>query len=200
MGKAVTIVLSGLAGAAIGGCVVYVCLDRKFEKIFNSEVEARDSEIESLRNEISTLQKKVAVKNETEKEKRTVPNNAVVPSVDPNSLIFAEDGDGTESSIPDDDKSLNDIRFISKRDYEDDDDYEKEEIEYYMFDGVITQDDEVLESEEFEAVCGTTVLPLLRKDKSLARWSSAGDNEIYIRNENYCTDYKVSRHHKAYEV
>ena len=200
MNKVLSMILCGLAGATIGGGITYVCVDKKFEKIFDSEIESYENELNELRGELTSLQKKVAIKNDTEKEKKAVPTGAVVPTVDPNSLIFKEESDGTEEALTVQESLPNDIRFISKMDYEDDDDYEKEEIEYYMFDGTITQDNEVLEDDEFENVCGTSALPLLRKDKSLARWSSADDNELYIRNEEYCTDYKIVRHHKAYDT
>lgn len=194
MSKVLTIVISAACGAALGGGAVYVYLNKKYEGIMEREMSAADEEIERLEKEVTRLQKQTADKLAKSKEDI---KNAVIPEKDPNSLIFEEDENGDEVDITED-SSSNDIRFISMRDYEDDEDYEKEEFEYYMFDGTIVQDDEVLSVEEFEQVCGGLAMPLLRKDRSLARWSSGSDNELYIRNEEYCTDYKINRHHSAY--
>lgn len=197
MNKAIDIVIGSVIGAAIGGGIVYFYLNKKYDVIFEKETQSYRDEIDELRESNKTFQKRLA--NTLGKDKEEFFEKEHVADVDPDQLeeIITDEEESVDVDEPL--KKSNDIRFISKKDYEDDDNYEKEEFEYYMGDGVIIQDEEELEPEEFEEVCGNAVLPLLKKDKSLSRWSSGGDNEIYIRNELYATDYRIKRHHTAYD-
>ena len=192
MNKIIAIIFGCVIGAGIGGGVTYLCLNRHYDRIFESETDTYRSKIDELEKANQDFQKRLANKLEGTKEGFFESNNVVVvddpDSFDTNDNLY----------VTPDKKSRQSIRFISKKDYDDDDDYEKELFEYYMLDGTILQNEEVLEVIEFEEVCGNAVIPLLKKDKSLARWSSADDNELYIRNEEYNTDYKIVRYHKAY--
>lgn len=196
MNKAIYIVIASVCGAALGGGLAYVYLNKKYDVVFEKETESYRNEISDLRECCDRLQKSTARKLYKTKEEMMSEEHIVAP--DPDSLIV-DDGEDEENNIEVEPANTSgDIRYISRKDYEDDDDFEKETIEYYMADGTIVQDEDVLETDEFEEVCGNSVLPLLRKDKSLSRWSNAGDNELYIRNEGYGTDYKIKRYHKAY--
>lgn len=197
MNKAIYIVIASVCGAAIGGGLAYVYLNKKYDVVFEKETESYRKEIGELRECCSSLQKRTARKLYKTKEEMMSEEHMVAP--DPDSLIIDSDDDEDNNVDIEPTNKSGDIRFISIKDFEDDDDFEKETIEYYMGNGVIVQDDDVLEDEEFIEVCGDSVLPLLRKDKSLSRWSNAGDNEIYVRNEEYGTDYKIKRHHMSYD-
>ena len=194
MNKLLYIVIGCVGGAAIGGGIAYVYLNKKYDVVFEKETESYRAEIDELRSNYDDLQKNTARK--LYKKKEEFFENDKFVSVDPDDII--EDSDEEENIDVEPTNKTTDIRFITKKDYEDDEDYEKEEIVFYMADGVITQDEDILEEDEFFEVCGDRVLSLLREDKSLSRWSAAGDNELYIRNEGYSTDYKIKRYHKAY--
>lgn len=196
MNRAIFVMIGSVIGAAIGGSAAYVYLNKKYDGVFDKETEAYRNEIDELRKSNNEFQIRLAGKNRDKKEE-FFENEKVVEVDDPDSLIIDEDDDNDGYDAEPTTKAK-DIRFISQKDYEDDDDYEKEEFKYFMSDGVITQDDEILEPEEFEQVCGSTALILLKKDKSM-KPTSGSDNELYIRNEQYDTDYKVVRYHSSYE-
>jgi hypothetical protein len=193
MNKMIFIAIGSIIGAAIGGGVAYVYLNKKYDVVFEKETESYRNEIEELKKINYGFQKNEANKLYTKKEEFFKDQKVV--DVDPDSLVKDEEDEDFDSEPT---KKSGDIRFISKKDFDDDDDFEKEYFDYYMGNATIVQNDEELSVEEFEEVCGNTVLPLLKKDRSLARWSSAGDNEIYIRNERYCVDYKITRLHEVY--
>ena len=194
MNKLLYIVIGCVGGAAIGGGIAYIYLNKKYDVVFEKETESYRAEISELRSNYDDLQKNTARK--LYKTKEEFFDNDKFASVDPDDIV--EDSEDEENIDVEPTNKTTDIRFITKKDYEDDEDYEKEEIVFYMADGVITQDEDILEEDEFFEVCGDRVLSLLREDKSLSRWSAAGDNELYIRNEGYSTDYKIKRYHKAY--
>lgn len=185
-------------GVFLGGGASYIYLNKKYEKVLDTETETYIDEIEDLRTQLHSLKKE---KTDTLNKAKEVIASTKLNISDSSNDIVEDDTDEEDDHYDAEDvkKGPNTIRFISARDFEDDSDYEKEEIKYFMSDGIISQNDEILEPEEFEMVCGPSVLPLLRKDKSLSRWSSGGDNEIYIRNEEHITDYKVRRYHKSYD-
>ena len=195
MNKTIYILIGSLIGAAIGGGGAYLYLNKKYDVVFEKETEVYRTELEDLRSKNSDLNKRLVAKlGKGKAEFFESEGVATIPDdIDVNNITDDDEGYDAEPT-----SKNNDIRFISRKDYDDDDDYEKEVFEYYMGNNVITQDNDILEQEEFEEVCGTSVLPLLRKDKSLSRWSSAGDNEIYVRNEKYDTDYKILRHHLSF--
>jgi hypothetical protein len=198
MNKAVYIAIGSAIGAALGTFITYIVLEKQYDVVFEHETQSYRDEIDKLRDENGTLNKRLV--NKLGKEKAKFFEEEHVSDSVPNELLnndISEEDDDSYDIEPT--KKEGSIRFISKKDYEDDDDFEKETFEYYMGNGVIIQDNDILESEEFEEVCGNAVLPLLRKDKSLSRWSSAGDNEIYIRNEQYNTDYRIKRHHSSFD-
>lgn len=202
MNKSIAIVIGSIVGAAIGGGVVYVYLNKKYDVIFERETESYREEISELKETNETLNKRLVAKlGKAKAEFFDKENVADVDQISIDDLTADEEAEDDDEEYDSESvkKTSNDIRFISKKDYDDDDEYEKEVFEYYMSDGVILQDEEVLDAEEFEEVCGNAALPLLKKDKSLSRWSSGGDNELYIRNEMYATDYKIKRYHKAYD-
>lgn len=193
MNKMIFIAIGSVIGAAIGGGIAYVYLNKKYDVVFEKETESYRNEIEELKKINYEFQKNEANKLYTKKEEFFKDQKVV--DVDPDSLVKDEEDEEFDSEPT---KKSGDIRFISKKDFDDDDDFEKEYFDYYMGNAIIVQNDEELSIEEFEEVCGKTILPLLKKDRSLARWSSAGDNEIYIRNERYCVDYKITRLHEVY--
>ena len=199
MNKSIYILVSAVIGAAIGGGCAYFYLNKKYDVVFDKETESYRDEIESLREENTSLHKRLV--NKLGKDKAEFfENEHVADDVPDEMLDISEEDEEDDDEGYDSEPTKKDgtIRFIYKKDYEDDDDYEKETFEYYMANSIIVQDNDILEPEEFEEVCGTNALPLLRKDKSLSRWSSAGDNELYIRNENFNVDYKIKRYHMAF--
>ncbi len=198
MNKLIYVIIGSMIGAGIGGGIAYVYLNKKYDVVFEKETESYRSEIDTLRESNYALQKAQA--NKLYSKKEDFFKNENVADVDAKDV----DNDNTSDIDDSDDfdaeptKKSGEIRFISRKDFDDDDDYEKEYIEYYMGNDYIIQNDEVLDEEEFDEVCGSSAISLLKKDKSLARWSNADDNELYIRNERYGVDYKIVRFHKSY--
>jgi hypothetical protein len=200
MNKIGMIVIGCIFGAVLGGGASYVYLNKRYSKVLETEAKTYVDEISDLRSQLHDLKKeKTKELNDAKEVIATEKLKIVDNSDDIIEDVTDEDEEDDHYDAEDIRRGPNNVRFISARDFEDDTDYEKEEIKYFMSDGVISQNDEILEPEEFELVCGTSVLPLLRKDKSLSRWSSGGDNEIYIRNEEHITDYKIRRYHKSYD-
>lgn len=197
MNKIVWVLVGSAIGAGIGGGVAYLYLNKKYDVIFEKETAADKEEIEELRRINTELQKAQANKLYTKKED-FFKDEKVASNIDPDELISDEEAEEDEYDA-EPTKKTGDIRFISKKDFDDDDDYEKEYIEYYMGNSTIVQNDEILDADEFTEVCGLAAFSLLKKDRSLARWSSAGDNELYIRNEQYGVDYKIKREHMDYD-
>lgn len=195
MSKAIYIAIASVCGAALGGGIAYVYLNKRYGNVFDSEIEAYREEIDNLKKSNKDFQSRLADKLKDTKE-AFFDKEKVVEVDDPDSLVIDED-DEDEGYDAEDTSKSNDIRFISLKDYEDDDDYEKEEFKYFMPDGVISQNNEILEDEEFIEVCGPTALKMLRKDKSL-KSASGDDNKLYIRNEQYDTDYEITRYHTTY--
>ena len=197
MNKVIFIAIGLLVGGAAGCCVTYGYSKKKYDKILKNETEDYRKEIADLRSICGKLQNKKVKELNEEKEKIFKDEHPVVVE---NTDDILEEDDNDDSEYYVEPTKNDDIRFISKKDYEDDDDYEKEVIEYYMGNDVFIQEEEELEHVEFETVCGPDILPLLRKDKSLRAISNAGDNELYIRNEKYSTDYRIIRKHSTYNI
>lgn len=173
MNNAIVLAAGILFGGIVGGGCTYVYLNKKYTNIQNTELEIYRKENRELKDQNKSIQKSIATKLETEKEK-----------------IF--DDEGTDD--PEDDTFMtneSDIRFISPGDYDDDADYEKEEFKYFESDNVITQDDEVLDIEEFEEVCGRNALLCFGK-------YDADKDHVFVRNEHFNTDYKITKYHSSY--
>jgi hypothetical protein len=202
MNKVITIIIGGIFGGAIGGGIAYWYLNAKYSKVMDIETQDYIDEIQNLREQNSKLQKQVINKLEAEKD-RIASSEVEGVVIDPDQIsmddIIEEEEEDDDNREVDIDNSDSDIRYISMRDYEDDEDYEKEVIKYYSGDGVITQDDEILDEEEFINVCGKAALNDLQRLTSLSSRSSGGDNELYIRNEEYNTDYQIKRYRLSYE-
>ena len=204
MNKTLATIIGIAIGTAVGGTIVYTYLNAKYSKVIEIETQDYIDEIKELKNNLHNVQKQVVNNLNEAKEKIATSNpyrDAVV--IDPDQIsmddiIGDEDIDDDEPDV-DVDNSNSDIRYISMRDYEDDEDYEKEVIKYFSADGVILQDEEILEADEFINVCGRRALNDLQHLTSLSPRSSGGDNELYIRNEEYNTDYKVIRLKVSYQ-
>ena len=184
-------------GTVVGGGVTYWYLNTKYSKVIDIETQDYIDQIDALKNQVHDLQKKVVGKLEDEKEAMiNKPSNyseAVVvdDSINVNDIDGDEDDDD-EPDIEPDDVSDNIIRYISKGDYDDDEDYEKEEMKYFSGDNVITQDGEILDEDEFVNVCGRKALHDLINSKNNV-------GEIFVRNEEYVTDYKIKRINLSYQ-
>lgn len=200
MNKIIYIIASGIVGLAIGGGVSYIYLNKKHAKVFDIETQSYKDKIIELSNSNKQFQERLGLKNEEEKE-RIAKSMKTDHNVSEAVVIDNPDDVESDDIVYDAERvnSLrNHIRYISRKDYADDEDYEKEEFKYFMLDGVITENEEILGEDEFIQVCGESALGLLKKDKSLKSISDS-DNELYIRNEEYDTDYKVIRYHMSYE-
>lgn len=197
MNKILGTIIGAVCGAALGGGIAYVYLNKKYDKVFETEMEANDDIIRDLKEENASLHKRLVEKQNEAKDK-FFKNESIVEV--PNDVLEEDEEDDEEFDIdrvdPDDNSE---IRFISFRDYEDDDDYEKEELKYYMADGVFTQDEEVLDISEFTNICGQNAAIILKNPSTLSRYSGGGDNELYVRNEEYSTDYKIKRYKISYQ-
>lgn len=194
MGKNIAgVIVGGLVGALIGGAGVYIY----FNKIYDVTKEREFQEYEA---QIDELQKRLAGKNDILKAELVSSNDyedavSEISESDPETDIevIEEDEDDENDGIEAEDlPPQDDIRFIGPGDYDDDDDYEKETIKYYSKDDILTQDDEILEMEEFEQCCGNRALGSFGK-------YGASANEVFVRNEHFGTDYKIKRYNMSYE-
>lgn len=190
-------IISGIVGLAVGGGSVMLY----YKKI----QENYDAELDESHRMISELQEKVNLKADDIKNElisKMASKNEyqeAVNSINPQYLKEAEEADEANIDISDDtdddypnaDES-GEIRFIGAKDYEDDEDYEKEKIKFYSKDGVLTQDNDVLSLEEFENVCGKKALT------SFGKYGS-GPNVCYVRNEEYMTDYEIKKYNISYQ-
>lgn len=196
----VSSIISGVVGLALGGGSVFLY----YKKI----QENYDRELDESRSTIADLQNKIKVKSDDIKNEllgQFASKNEYKEAVDsvvinPQYLKEAEEAEeenvaeidiSDEPELPRADDKL-DIRFIGPKDYDDDDDYEKEKIKFYSKDGVLTQDDDVLTLEEFENVCGKKALMSFGK-------YGAGSNACYVRNEDFMTDYEIKRYNMSYQ-
>lgn len=204
MNRTLATIIGIAIGTAVGGAIVYTYLNTKYSKVIEIETQDYIDEIKELKDNLHNVQKQVVNNLNEAKEKMATSNpytDAVV--IDPDQIsmddIIGEDDVDDDEPDVDVDNSNSDIRYISMRDYEDDEDYEKEVIKYFSADGVILQDEEILEADEFINVCGRRALNDLQRLTSLSSRSSGKDNELYIRNEEYNTDYKVIRLKVSYQ-
>ena len=182
-------------GTVVGGGVTYWYLNTKYSKVIDIETQDYIDQIDALKNQVHNLQKKVVGKLEDEKEAMiNRPSNYSEAVVVDNSINVndIDEDDDDEPDIEPDDVSDNIIRYISKGDYDDDEDYEKEEMKYFSGDNVITQDGEILDEDEFVNVCGRKALHDLINSKNNV-------GEIFVRNEEYVTDYKIKRINLSYQ-
>jgi nitrogen regulatory protein PII-like uncharacterized protein len=183
MSKGVVIgsIISGIVGIALGGGGVYLYFTKLYKSTTDVEYLKYKEELDEARSTIKDLQSKIVEKAGIIKsEVLDKSTNAYQEALNEISNI----GDSND----DIDEEDGDIRVIGSKDYDDDDEYEKEVIKYYSKDNVLTQDDEVMDMDEFDVICG---------EKALKTFGPS--NEIYIRNEAFMTDYKIVRYNMSYE-
>lgn len=186
--------LSAIGGAGLGVLACYLYLNKIKNTIEDKEFAIYRDELTKLRAKNESLEayiKRMGSEDESYKN-AVVLDNEMMP--DPTPITCIQD-ESEEDEDEDDDVEIEedsfDIRFISPADYEDDEDYEKEVLKYYK-DGVVTQDDEILELYEVEDQVG---------DKALKSFGMYGAtrNEVYVRNEHWKTDYKIKKYNLSYE-
>lgn len=188
-------IISGIVGLAVGGGSV-ILYYKKIQENYDAELDESHRMISELQEKVNLkaddikkdIMSKMASKNEYQeavKSIKSIPNTVLVTD-DEMEIDISDDTD-----YPDADES-GEIRFISAKDYEDDEDYEKEKIKFYSKDGVLTQDNDVLSLEEFENVCGKKALT------SFGKYGS-GPNVCYVRNEEYMTDYEIKKYNISYQ-
>lgn len=194
MSKAVVIgsVISGVVGLGIGIGGTYIYFKKVYDVNTDKEYQEYKRQLDEDRETIKNLQAQVANKLALVKEDmlKSGMEEGTVPVVVSDNLTI--DDIITESEEPK--AEINeDVRFISPKDYDDDEDYEKEIIKYYSVDNVISQDDDVLSIEEFKDVCGD--------EKVLHSFGKfdAPPSEVYVRNEFFNTDYKIKKYNISYE-
>jgi hypothetical protein len=194
MSKAVVIgsVISGVIGLGIGIGGTYVYFKKVYDVNTDKEYQEYKRQLDEDRETIKNLQAQVANKLALVKEDmlKSGMEEGTVPVVVSDNLTI--DDIIAESEEPK--VEINeDIRFISPKDYDDDEDYEKEIIKYYSVDNVISQDDDVLSIDEFKEVCGD--------EKVLHSFGKfdAPPSEVYVRNEFFNTDYKIKKYNISYE-
>lgn len=194
MSKAVVIgsVISGVVGLGIGIGGTYIYFKKVYDVNTDKEYQEYKRQLDEDRETIKNLQAQVANKLALVKEDmlKSGMEEGTVPVVVSDNLTI--DDIIAESEEPK--AEINeDVRFISPKDYDDDEDYEKEIIKYYSVDNVISQDDDVLSIEEFKDVCGD--------EKVLHSFGKfdAPPSEVYVRNEFFNTDYKIKKYNISYE-
>lgn len=194
MSKVINVVLGTLFGAAVGGGVAYVYLNAKYSKVIDIECQSYQDEITSLRQQVGDLQKQVVTKLDEAKE--SIANEQPV-EVDPAQLsiddisVEEEEGDEDEGYDAEPTSKSGNVRYIGEKDYEDDEDYEKEVFYYFSGDSIFTQDDEILDDEEVVGICGKDAVNKIKHHRDI--------RSIYVRNEDYNTDYKIKRYNMTYE-
>jgi hypothetical protein len=185
-------IISGIVGLAVGGGSV-VLYYKKIQENYDAELDESHRMISELQEKVNLkaddikkdLMDKMASKNEYQEAVKSIESAELV--TDEETEIDISD----ETDYPDADES-GEIRFIGAKDYEDDEDYEKEKIKFYSKDGVLTQDNDILSLEEFENVCGKKALT------SFGKYGS-GPNVCYVRNEEYMTDYEIKKYNISYQ-
>ena len=188
-------IISGIVGLAVGSGSV-ILYYKKIQENYDAELDESHRMISELQEKVNLkaddikkdLMGKMASKNEYQeavKSIESIPNTVMVTN-DEMEIDISDDTD-----YPDADES-GEIRFIGAKDYEDDEDYEKEKIKFYSKDGVLTQDNDVLSLEEFENICGKKALT------SFGKYGS-GPNVCYVRNEEYMTDYEIKKYNISYQ-
>lgn len=188
-------IISGIVGLAVGGGSV-ILYYKKIQENYDAELDESHRMISELQEKVNLkaddikkdLMGKFASKNEYQEAVKSIESadisNAELVTDDEMEIDISGD-------YPDADES-GEIRFIGAKDYEDDEDYEKEKIKFYSKDGVLTQDNDVLSLEEFENVCGKKALT------SFGKYGS-GPNVCYVRNEEYMTDYEIKKYNISYQ-
>lgn len=185
-------IISGIVGLAVGGGSV-ILYYKKIQENYDAELDESHRMISELQEKVNLkaddikkdLMDKMASKNEYQEAVKSIESAELV--TDDETEIDISD----ETDYPDADES-GEIRFIGAKDYEDDEDYEKEKIKFYSKDGVLTQDNDILSLEEFENVCGKKALT------SFGKYGS-GPNVCYVRNEEYMTDYEIKKYNISYQ-
>lgn len=185
-------IISGIVGLAVGGGSV-VLYYKKIQENYDAELDESHRMISELQEKVNLkaddikkdLMDKMASKNEYQEAVKSIGSAELV--IDEETEIDISD----DTDYPDADES-GEIRFIGAKDYEDDEDYEKEKIKFYSKDGVLTQDNDILSLEEFENVCGKKALT------SFGKYGS-GPNVCYVRNEEYMTDYEIKKYNISYQ-
>ena len=185
-------IISGIVGLAVGGGSV-VLYYKKIQENYDAELDESHRIISELQEKVNLkaddikkdLMDKMASKNEYQEAVKSIESAELV--TDEETEIDISD----DTDYPDADES-GEIRFIGAKDYEDDEDYEKEKIKFYSKDGVLTQDNDILSLEEFENVCGKKALT------SFGKYGS-GPNVCYVRNEEYMTDYEIKKYNISYQ-
>lgn len=188
-------IISGIVGLAVGGGSV-VLYYKKIQENYDAELDESHRMISELQEKVNLkaddikkdLMDKMASKNEYQEAVKSIESADI-----PNAVLVTDDEMEIDVSddYPNADES-GEIRFIGAKDYEDDEDYEKEKIKFYSKDGVLTQDNDVLSLEEFENVCGKKALT------SFGKYGS-GPNVCYVRNEEYMTDYEIKKYNISYQ-
>lgn len=188
-------IISGIVGLAVGSGSV-ILYYKKIQENYDAELDESHRMISELQEKVNLkaddikkdLMGKMASKNEYQEAVKSIESipNTVLVTDDEMEIDISDDTD-----YPDADES-GEIRFIGAKDYEDDEDYEKEKIKFYSKDGVLTQDNDVLSLEEFENVCGKKALT------SFGKYGS-GPNVCYVRNEEYMTDYEIKKYNISYQ-
>ena len=188
-------IISGIVGLAVGGGSV-ILYYKKIQENYDAELDESHRMISELQEKVNLkaddikkdIMSKMASKNEYQEAVKSIESadasNAVLVADEETEIDISDD-------YPDADES-GEIRFIGAKDYEDDEDYEKEKIKFYSKDGVLTQDNDILSLEEFENVCGKKALT------SFGKYGS-GPNVCYVRNEEYMTDYEIKKYNISYQ-
>lgn len=185
--------LSAIGGAGLGVLACYLYLNKIKNTIEDKEFAIYRDELTKLRAKNESLEayiKRIS-SGLTEAVVLDVDVKPLPEDLEVNILDEPEEDEEEEDDDVEIEEDSFDIRFISPADYEDDEDYEKEVLKYYK-DGVVTQDDEILELYEVEDQVG---------DKALKSFGMYGAtrNEVYVRNEHWKTDYKIKKYNLSYE-
>lgn len=185
--------LSAIGGAGLGVLACYLYLNKIKNTIEDKEFTIYRDELTKLRAKNESLEayiKRIS-SGLTEAVVLDVDVKPLPENLEVNILDESEEDEEEEDDDVEIEEDSFDIRFISPADYEDDEDYEKEVLKYYK-DGVVTQDDEILELYEVEDQVG---------DKALKSFGMYGAtrNEVYVRNEHWKTDYKIKKYNLSYE-
>ena len=191
-------IISGIVGVA-AGCGSTILYYKKIQENYDIELDESHRIINDLQEKVNLKAEdikndilgKMASKNEYQEALNSIKEEAKDEDEKPTFGRFPWGEDESPEDIEVDD-SDEPIRFIGPRDYDDDEDYEKEKIKFYSKDGVLTQDNDILSLEEFEEVCGKKALMSFGK-------YGAGPNVCYVRNEEFMTDYEIKKYNISYQ-
>jgi len=195
MNKAViSSIISGIVGFALGAVGTYLYFDRVHTNNTEREYLEYKKKLEEDEEIITNLQSQVAAKLVAVKKEMLESKPDYTPEEPELVNLTIDDISNDEVDENESPEITDEIHFISRIEYENEDDYEKDFIKYFSVDKVIVYNDDTISIDEFMNYCGSDIVL-----RSFGKYGSDNSSEVFVRNEHFCTDYKIKRYKISYE-